>query len=147
MNFISVIAKNHKIVHYGLIFSWIINIQKLKSWANIESLPMIADSRQFNYDNASVNFEVNRISSKEITALIPAPKDLTTEIYVEFNEDFLKIKDKIWDEKVAISLKIFGIFANTQQSERLIPCKQKLIMAQTLSINLKPLEINEFKFM
>jgi hypothetical protein len=106
------ITKNQEIVHYGISIRWIINIQKLNSFANITSLPMIAASGQFNYVNASARFEVNGISSKEVTALIPAPKDLTTETYVEFNEAFVKIKDRIWDENVIITPKILGIYAN-----------------------------------
>jgi hypothetical protein len=106
------ITKNQEIVHYGISIRWIINIQKLNSSANITSLPMIAASGQFNYVNASARFEVNGISSKEIIALIPAPKDLTTETYVEFNDAFMKIKDKIWDENVTIAPKALGIYAN-----------------------------------
>jgi hypothetical protein len=106
------ITKNQEVVHYGISIRWIINIQKLNSSANITSLPMIAASGQFNYVNASARFEVNGISSKEITTLIPVPKDLTTETYVEFNEAFVKIKDKIWDDNVTITPKILGIYAN-----------------------------------
>lgn len=106
------IVKNQEIVHFGISIRWIINIQKLNTSANITSLPMIAASGQFNYVNASARFEVNGISSREITALIPAPKDLTTETYVEFNDAFMKIKEKIWDEKVTITPKILGIYAN-----------------------------------
>jgi hypothetical protein len=106
------ITKNQEIVHFGISIRWIINIQKLNSSANITSLPMIAASGQFNYVNASARFEVNGISSKEITALIPAPKDLTTETYVEFNQAFIKIKDKIWDKNVTITPRILGIYAN-----------------------------------
>lgn len=106
------ITKNQEIVHFGISIRWIINIQKLNSSANITSLPMIAASGQFNYVNASARFEVNGISSREITALIPAPKDLTTETYVEFNQAFIKIKDKIWDGNVTITPKILGVYAN-----------------------------------
>lgn len=110
------ITKNQETIHFGISIRWIINIQKLNSSANITSLPMIAASGQFNYVNASARFEVNGISSKEITALIPAPKDLTTETYIEFNEAFLKIKDSIWDENVTITPKILGIYANISDS-------------------------------
>ncbi len=110
------ITKNQETIHFGISIRWIINIQKLNSAANITSLPMIAASGQFNYVNASARFEVNGISSKEITALIPAPKDLTTETYVEFNEAFLKIKNSIWDENVTITPKILGIYANISDS-------------------------------
>jgi hypothetical protein len=110
------ITKNQETIHFGISIRWIINIQKLNSSANITSLPMIAASGQFNYVNASARFEVNGISSKEITALIPAPKDLTTETYVEFNEAFLKIKNSIWDENVTITPKILGIYANISDS-------------------------------
>lgn len=106
------IIKNQEIVHFGISIRWIINIQKLNASANITSLPMIAASGQFNYVNASARFEVNGISSREIIALIPAPKDFTTETYAEFNEAFMKIKDKIWDENVTITPKILGIYAN-----------------------------------
>lgn len=106
------ITKNQETVHFGIGIRWIINIQKLSSSANITSVPMIAASGQFNYVNASARFEVNGISSRDITALIPAPKDLTTETYVEFNQAFIKIKDKIWDDNVTITPKILGVYAN-----------------------------------
>jgi hypothetical protein len=114
------IVKNNEIVHYGISIRWIINIQKLNASANTTSLPMIAASGQFNYVNASARFEVNGISSREITALIPAPKDFTTETYGEFNEAFMKIKAKIWDADVLITPKILGIYANVaDKSENL----------------------------
>jgi hypothetical protein len=106
------ITKNNEFVHYGISIRWIINIQKLNASANTTSLPMIAASGQLNYVNASARFEVNGISSREITALIPAPKDFTTETYAEFNEAFMKIKAKIWDNDVKITPKVLGIYAN-----------------------------------
>lgn len=106
------IVKAQERIHFGISIRWIINIQKLNSSANITTLPLIAASGQFNYVNASARFEVNGISSQVITSLIPAPKDLTTETFGEFNQAFLKIKDKIWDKDTNITPTIIGIYAN-----------------------------------
>ncbi len=111
------ITKNTETVHYGIGIRWIINIQKLCSSANISSLPMVAASGQFNYVNASARFEVNGISSQEITKLIPAPKDLTTETFFELNEAFIAIKEKIWAPETSITPKILGVYADYQNEQ------------------------------
>ncbi|MFA9392031.1 MAG: hypothetical protein ACERKD_19635 [Prolixibacteraceae bacterium] len=48
---------------------------------------------------------------KEITHLMPAPKDFNTETYIELNEAFMAIKEKIWDQSTTIE---FGVYGNSK---------------------------------
>ena len=103
------VESNGQKVRYGVGTRTAVSVTSSSASANVTSVPFIAASTSFGFASASAEFVTPGLVSPKIASLVPLPKSLNLETYLEFQNAAAQIRDLIFDSATSVVPQILWV--------------------------------------